>query len=1189
MDNSPEINKRKKGANHKNMNLWQEDPQLKTIPNYHDLLFLLTAEGRIVTANPRAVSRTGRSHTDLQGEPFYRIFSDYQHNDIKKWLEHPSREPVPALYLKLKGATGETLYLHCSQTKWTWQKKPHRLIRAVEVTEGLFQDTEKSLAEEMFFKAFHSNPALMAISNFENSQYIDVNESFLNNLGYSRDEIIGHTSSELQLFIDLVQSDKFLKKLRKLSKVRDFEVTVKTKSGEPRYGLFSAETIMLGGQPCLLTIINDITERKLAEEELEMSEQRFRELAEMLPLMLFEARLDGTITFTNQYAFKTTRYTPGDVEKGMSFFDLISKKELPDIRKKLHRIIRRDSDENLLECTVIRKDGTEFPAQIFISLIFHENKPAGLRGVLIDITERKKTQEELETEKAYLTELIESAPEAIVLLNNESTILQINSEFEKLFGYTREEAIGKNLDRLVAPGKYLKQAEKVTRAIAGGKQMELESKRVRKDGSLVDVSILGTPIIVNNAQVGVYGIYRDITERKKAETVQRMVNTISKAVITTKDLEELFGVIKKELNKLMDTTNFFIALYDKENNSISLPFFRDEKDKFNNIPTGKTITSYVIRTRKSMLLKTADMKKLEEEGEIELVGTNCKVWMGAPLRSKKEVIGIISLQNYQDADAYSREDLDILEFIADQIGIAIEWKKAETELHNSLEKYRAVAETTIAGIGITDANENLNYVNAAFAEMLGYDPAELTGKNLSAITTPEKYQYFREQTLKRMSGLESQYEITLIRKDGTPVETLVHASPLFDENNDFRETLAVIIDISRLKETQEELIRAKEIAEEAARAKQQFLSTMSHEIRTPMNAVIGMAHLLLQENPRPDQMENLHSLKFSAENLLVLINDVLDFSKIEAGKIAFEEADFDLHSLLEGLRQSFVFKAADKNIQLECRIESDVPKIVIGDPVRLNQVLTNLMSNAMKFTEQGKVSLTARVAGSDEKTTRIEFSVSDTGIGISPDHIGKIFDSFVQASPDTTRKYGGTGLGLAICKQLLRLKNSNIQVESEPGKGSRFYFTLAFRNSCLKHISDTDDIGKINYEKLKGKKVLLVEDNEINRLVAYKFLRKWGMEITEAGNGKEALEHLQKNTFDLVLMDLQMPVIDGYEATRLIRSSMPSGKTIPIVALTASLMNEVQEKIITSGMNDLILKPFNPGELYSKIVKVLES
>lgn len=399
----------------------------------------------------------------------------------------------------------------------------------------------------------------------------------------------------------------------------------------------------------------------------------------------------------------------------------------------------------------------------------------------------------------------------------------------------------------------------------------------------------------------------------------------------------------------------------------------------------------------------------------------------------------------------------------------------------------------------------------------------------------------------------------------------------------------MIIDISRLKETQEELIRAKEIAEEAARAKQQFLSTMSHEIRTPMNAVIGMTHLLLQENPRPDQMENLHSLKFSSENLLVLINDVLDYSKIEAGKIVFEEVDFNLHSLLEGLRQSFVFQASDKNIQIECHIEPDVPKIVIGDPVRLNQVLINLMSNAMKFTEQGKVSLSARVVGSDKKITRIEFSVSDTGIGISPDIIGEIFNSFVQASPDTTRKYGGTGLGLAICKQLLRLKHSDIHVESEPEKGARFYFILAFMNSTLKHITDTDDIGKISYKKLNGKKVLLVEDNEINRLVAFKFLRKWGVEVTEAGNGKEALEHLKKNVFDLVLMDLQMPVMDGYEATRLIRSSMPNGKTIPIVALTASIMNEVQEKILTSGMNDIILKPFNPGELYSKIVKVLET
>lgn len=379
---------------------------------------------------------------------------------------------------------------------------------------------------------------------------------------------------------------------------------------------------------------------------------------------------------------------------------------------------------------------------------------------------------------------------------------------------------------------------------------------------------------------------------------------------------------------------------------------------------------------------------------------------------------------------------------------------------------------------------------------------------------------------------------------------------------------------------------AKLSAEDASKSKADFLATMSHEIRTPLNGVIGLTHLLLDENPRPEQLEHLNALNFSAENLLTVVNDVLDYSKIEKGKIEFEEIDFSLKDVTKAIVRSLDYKAKEKGIQLVIKNDENLPEKINGDPTRLAQVLNNLLNNAIKFTDTGLVNLITKLVKSRDDKVDILFMVEDTGIGIPKDKQRLIFDRFTQSSSSTTRKYGGTGLGLSICKNLLSLKGVSLNLESEMGKGSKFFFTMDFK--AVK-VAKEQVIIKDELVELKGFRVLVAEDNLLNQKIIAKFLKKWGMACEVVENGMDAVQQVKKGGFDLVLMDLQMPEMDGLEATKMIRTLGDEKQSdIPIIALTASAMLSVKADVKEAGMDDYISKPFNPTDLYRKISHCIE-
>ncbi|OSZ81806.1 hypothetical protein CAP35_00625 [Chitinophagaceae bacterium IBVUCB1] len=386
--------------------------------------------------------------------------------------------------------------------------------------------------------------------------------------------------------------------------------------------------------------------------------------------------------------------------------------------------------------------------------------------------------------------------------------------------------------------------------------------------------------------------------------------------------------------------------------------------------------------------------------------------------------------------------------------------------------------------------------------------------------------------------------------------------------------------------------KEKEVAERTAQLKQQFMANMSHEIRTPMNAIVGMTSLLQSKNPLPEQVKYLKAIQQSADNLLVIINDILDLSKIEAGKIVIEQTDFSLREVIHSVRDMLMLKAEEKKLNFKVSVEEGIPARVTGDPTRINQILINLAGNALKFTENGFVAINVTIQKKQDKKYWLKFDVADTGIGISPDYVGKIFESFTQAGTDVARKFGGTGLGLTISKQLTELMGGEISVTSELGKGTTFTVVLPITESDVQVVEQKSSVlDAQSMQRLNKVKLLLVEDNEFNRMVAEDTLKELlpNIKIDIAINGQEAVNRVQQQQYDIVLMDIQMPVMDGVTATRNIRTTLPApAKDVKIIAMTANVLQEDVNQYFNTGMNAYVSKPFQADELLLKMAAVLD-
>ncbi len=708
--------------------------------------------------------------------------------------------------------------------------------------------------------------------------------------------------------------------------------------------------------------------------------------------------------------------------------------------------------------------------------------------------------------------------------------------------------------------------------------------------------------IIGNSSIGL-GII-DPKERKQLVAEVQQYGFVRNKVFrfNTKSGEQFTCVLSYKLVKLAGKECGIVLLNNASTHKDLDTALLENMQKFQTIFDASPTAISIVELESGKIFD-ANKAFLQTYGYLkeELIGkTTTEVGIIRPEDRKNYIAELTkqgSLRNWEQ-NTYSRDGRQITVLLSDIIidlngnkcsltllNDVTENKKIETDLLENKTKLQTIFDYNPGGIALFDVETGrILELNQAFLDICGFKREEMLHHTASELgLLPPGLRNIIKNELKE-SGLIRNREQIIRTKSGKLITTL-YSSIILDIGGR-KCTLDIVNDISERKELENQLITATEKAQQAVKSEERFLANMSHEIRTPMNGIIGMVNLLAQTDLDEEQKEYASWIKDSSEILLTIINDILDISKIIAGQMAFETTPFSIYDVMRNLTMSMELKAKEKGIKFHTHMDLSIPQKVLGDPVRLFQILLNLAGNAVKFTDKGEVTISINKQKEDSDNIFLEFLIKDTGIGIDSEKIPTLFEPFVQASPDTTRKYGGTGLGLSISKRLVEMQSGTISAESELGKGSTFSFRIAYKKyiaGAKQHVPAPEkDI--MNGRDLSGLRILLTEDNRISQRVGVKTMSKWGIIVDVAENGRQAVEMAASNPYDLILMDIQMPEIDGFEATRQIRKFLPSpASKVPIVAMTASVVSLDKEKCQELGMDDYISKPFKPEELYKMI------
>lgn len=770
---------------------------------------------------------------------------------------------------------------------------------------------------------------------------------------------------------------------------------------------------------------------------------------------------------------------------------------------------------------------------------------------------KKGVSELQKTEKRY-QDLIESVQDIIYKISPDGFFTFVNPVVEQRLGFSEKEIIGRHFTELVLPA-YRENLVMFYRGMLLQKQESTynEFPVKAKNGKTVWIGQTVRLIEVDNQITEMVAVARDVTDRKNAEDSLRTTQTRLSTLIT--NLQK--GVLVEDENRRIILVNqLFCEIFGVAAKPEAL--------------VGMDCSQSAEQSKYLFDNPEQFVKRIDEILAHQQIAVEENITMADGRILQRDYIPIFLEGHYR---GHLWEYADITE-----------QHRSQELLRKSEEKYRGIMNNMELGLLEVDNDQKIIRAYDRFCKMVGYTEEELVGQIAAELFLPEEFnEVIDTQQQKRSKGYASSYELQLIKKDGSRLWAIVSGAPIMDEDGAVVGSLGIHYDISERKQLEQELELAKQIAEDARQAEKQFLANMSHEIRTPLNAIIGMTHLLFDTRPNQQQYEYLDILKTSADFLLSLISDLLDMAKIEAGRIEVQKHPFDLVGLLRTNQRVFQIKLEGRPIELNLMIDARISGNYIGDDLIMNQVLMNLIGNSEKFTEEGSIDITAKVKKQEDEVTWIEFKISDTGSGIPQEKLELIFQKFKQVNAQG-HKHKGTGLGLAITKQLIELQGGTITVKSEEGEGTTFTFLLPFQKSETEIVANTHEI-QVAPSNVEGCKILVAEDNIMNQKYISSLLNKWNIDFTIASDGRKAIEQAQKQAFDIILMDIQMPNTDGYEATITIRNTKNPNQKIPIIALTASAMLDQKSKALSVGMNDFITKPFAPNTLLNTIQAYLKT
>ncbi|MBB6610354.1 PAS domain S-box protein [Pontibacter sp. Tf4] len=1054
----------------------------------------------------------------------------------------------------VKDKAGATKNLLCRETVFKRRDNGQvvQVIGSAEDVTQLRNKTRELRAQKDFYESiFNHIPSDIAVYD-PDLRYVYVNPTAVSDPAL-RAWIVGKTNEEYCNYrnvpLERIRNRSMNLELARVGKRPvEFEETIVNKDGVTSHHLRKLNPV-LDADGNLKMIIGhglNITELKKAQEDMVLSEAKNRAILAAIPDLMFIIDENG-VYLDMKNVDQEHLLVQKDMVIGRHISELLPEKVYKSILRLIKSVIATGNPERTEYTLPLELGNRHYEGRII------KYSTREVLAIIRDTTEERKAALAAKENNDFIKLVMESSPSLIYVKDREGVFKLVNHELARLFGKTIEQVIGQN-ERNLIPNRedqnvYSSDDRMV---IEQGREIENEEKYTLEDGSTVWFKTIKRPLVTADGEVHVLGISTNITAQRHAnkllqesEELHRLLSENSKDLISLHDLEGRYEYISKAVEEMLGYQQQEVI--GKYSQNIIYP------DDLERVRRG-----YIAVVQKKVNT-TLEHRLVRKDGSYFWAETNLKPIL--------------------DADG------NVLKIQSSVRDISIRRRNAEA-LKSSEKKYRDLINYSQAYICTHDMNGMVLSVNPYLQNMLGYSEEEMVGKEIKSFFPVAHQDNFKHYVARFEESNVVDGVLCILNKEKQE-RYLYYQNYKVEEPGLSPYIIGIAQDITDRLQTEQELKLAKEAAEESARVKENFLANMSHEIRTPMNGILGMVGLLQKTELTDAQHNYLKIIRQSAENLLVVINDILDVAKIEAGKMELEEIPFNLEEVIRGAYQTLTYKAEEKEIAYVLEPLQLPHPLLVGDPYRLNQVLLNLLNNAIKFTDEGGVTLKCAVTHETADNLTIEVAVTDTGIGIPAGKQALVFEGFTQAYSSITRKYGGSGLGLSICKNLIEMQQGHIWLESEEGKGSTFKFSITYAKSKAMPETDTAN-ATIDFNALEPLRVLIAEDNEINIFLAQAILTGWDFEVDVAHNGLEAIGLIEQHPYDIILMDIQMPEMSGIEATRLIRTNTnPEIAAIPIIALTANALKGDAEKYLQAGMNDYISKPFEEEHLYQKLVALL--